>query len=525
MIETYIVGADGFAASPAFNEAAAINAPLTRRLVKLRESMLNYIDNYIDPLDALRDDDTGELWQKVGASDPKSANVLIETPEQLKQIRDECRMLAIRNEFAINGHENRISYIVGSGHKYQVQPATGKTAADGAIERAQQIVDEFIRVNRWHARQQEIVRRRDRDGECFLRLFERDGTIRVRFVEPGQVETPSERSMEPDHSWGIITEPDDVETVLGYWIDGKEVPASEIQHRKLGTDFNVKRGTPLFFPVRKNLRRAEKLLRNMTVVAEIQSAIAMIRKHQQATKSTVESLVSGNAEASVYDNSTAKTRYFRQYAPGTIIDAPAGMEYDFPSQGIDSSRLVIVLQAELRAVASRLVMPEFMLTSDASNANYSSTMVAEGPAVKMFERLQAEMIEDDRTIMERVLDAATAAGRITQGERESIEVGISPPRLETRDRKSDVEANVQSVTAKIMSKHTARQRDGLDPDFEEEQIEAENEASLASNPFAGMVLNAKQGADDGGDEGDDSDDGEGGSSSGETADDTQEGLF
>ena len=35
-------------------------------------------------------------------------------------------------------------------------------------------------------------------------------------------------------------------------------------------------------------------------------------------------------------------------------------------------------------------MPEFMFTSDASNANYASTLVAEGPAVKMFERLQAE---------------------------------------------------------------------------------------------------------------------------------------
>ena len=40
-------------------------------------------------------------------------------------------------------------------------------------------------------------------------------------------------------------------------------------------------------------------------------------------------------------------------------------------------------------------MPEFMFTSDASNANYSSTLVAEGPAVKMFERLQASMIEQD----------------------------------------------------------------------------------------------------------------------------------
>ena len=65
----------------------------------------------------------------------------------------------------------------------------------------------------------------------------------------------------------------------------------------------------------------------------------------------------------------------------------AGTDYEFPAAGIDAGRYVAVLQAELRAVASRLVMPEFMLSSDASNANYSSTMVAEGPAVKMFDRL------------------------------------------------------------------------------------------------------------------------------------------
>ena len=55
------------------------------------------------------------------------------------------------------------------------------------------------------------------------------------------------------------------------------------------------------------------------------------------------------------------------------------MEYDFPARGLDASSFVAVLQAELRAIAARLVMPEFMFTSDASNANYASTMVAEGP--------------------------------------------------------------------------------------------------------------------------------------------------
>ena len=43
----------------------------------------------------------------------------------------------------------------------------------------------------------------------------------------------------------------------------------------------------------------------------------------------------------------------------------AGTEYEFPAAALDAGRYVAVLQAELRAIAARLVMPEFMFTSDA----------------------------------------------------------------------------------------------------------------------------------------------------------------
>ena len=107
----------------------------------------------------------------------------------------------------------------------------------------QAVLDEFVRLNGWQRRQQEIVRRKDRDGECFLRLFAADdGTTRVRFVEPAQVAAPAERISDPSASFGIQTDPADVETVLGYWIDGRLIDADEIQHRKANVDANVKRG-------------------------------------------------------------------------------------------------------------------------------------------------------------------------------------------------------------------------------------------------------------------------------------------
>jgi len=394
-------------------------------------------------------------------------------------------LLAVQNEFAINGHENRISYIVGSGHEYRVGVKAGFEVKPEDVEDVQAVVDEFIERNRWHKRQQEIVRRRDRDGEVFLRYFVQNGGLVVRFVEPGQVVTPHSVSNNPASSMGIHTAPEDVETVVGYYVDGEVVDATEIQHRKANVDFNVKRGLPLFYPVRKNLRRAEKLLRNMSVAAEIQTAIAMIRKHQAGTASTIKAWVESEADESVTSTVTGNTTYHRHYPAGTILDAAGGTEYDFPASGIDASRFVPVLQAELRAVAARLVMPEFMLSSNAQNTNYASAMTAEGPAVKMFQRLQWDMIEDDRAVVSRAIEVAITDGQLPESVQEWYSLDIEPPNVTSRDRQKEVDADVKLKEAGAMSLHTLRVKHDLDPDFEAQKRKGEA-GTLAMDPFAGL---------------------------------------
>ena len=359
-----------------------------------------------------------------GDTQPRGVSVPFANEQELAELRNQVRHLAATNEFAINGIENRVSYLVGSGHVYRACLRKGSPAGADVEQAAQEVLDEFLELNHWPLRQQEIVRRLDRDGEAFLRYFVGAGGVtRVRFVEPDQVATPRELAQVPEASFGIHTERHDVETVLGYFVEGELVPAGEIQHRKANVDANVKRGLPLYYPVRKNLRRIDKLLRNMSVVAEIQSAIALIRKHRSASRSGVEQFVAATRPATV-----GRAGPVSQYAPGTILDAPAGLEYDFPAAGIDASNFVAVLQAELRAVAARLVMPEFMFTSDASNSNYASTLVAEGPAVKMFERLQGTLKLGDRAVLWRVLENAAAAGRLPANVRRLVDVQITPPR-------------------------------------------------------------------------------------------------
>jgi capsid protein len=429
-------------------------------------------DDFVDPREPFTDVD-GQWWTPLGSATGSSAGFGTSpiSEQQLRELRNQCRSLATVNEYAINGHENRISYIVGAGHSYRATVCKGMEAEPELALAVQKVIEQFQRENRWHERQQEIVRRVDRDGEAFLRFFvDREGLTRVRFVEPDQVATPPQRAADPAASFGIQTAAEDVETVEGYYVDGQLVDAGEIQHRRANVDFNVKRGLPLYTPVRKNLRRAEKLLRNMSVVAEIQSAIALIRKHRGVSRSGVEQFVAAGADATASSATTGRTRHFSQYGPGTILDAPAGLEYDFPTAGVDAASFVTILQAELRAIAARLVMPEFMFTSDASNANFASTMVAEGPAVRMFERLQASLIEQDRAVMWRVVENAASAGRLPAKVCECIEIQISGPSLRVRDELREAQVDRIAHATGILSPQSWSQHLGLDYDQEQKNI-------------------------------------------------------
>jgi len=260
----------------------ALRDKLERRL---SEACAELWDSFVDPREAYWDDDGSWLPLAMPGGRGAGFQSLFVNEQQLREIRIECRLLAATNEFAINGHENRISYLVGQGHTYRAAVRKGHAPDPGLVAEAQEVLDAFLLNSKWHRRQAEIVRRLDRDGEVFLRFFvDSAGATTVRFAEPDQVVTPPDRVDDPAASFGILTDSEDVETVRAYFVDGRSVAAADMQHRKANVDVNVKRGLPLFFPVRKNLRRADKLLRNMSVVAEIQSAIALIRKHQGGRK-------------------------------------------------------------------------------------------------------------------------------------------------------------------------------------------------------------------------------------------------
>lgn len=457
---------------------------------KLLENQQAFWDNYVDPRDAFWDEQERRFWSPLTSGELKKDGVeppVFRTETDLAIIRNDCRNLAALNAFAINGHENRISYIVGTGYRYRV---ASDTLSDEVIQAAQAVIDQFVKSNRFGELEQELVRRGDRDGEWFIRRFpQADGTLKVRVIEPDQVKCPAGREGNKAFSFGVETEPDDVETVNAFWVDGERVEGVDVHHAKFNVDRNCKRGVPIFFPVRANLRRADKLLRNMSTVADIQAAIALVRKHDKTTSSGMTTFADSKADFRATNPMTGRDTRFHRLQPGTVLDAPAGTSYDYPAGGIEADRFVKVLDAELRGIAARVVMPEFMFSSNASNANYASTLVAEGPAVKKFGRDQEGYRVHNGTIVHWALEAAVDVGVLPAAILDDTvtTLEVEAPAMVVRNPLQEAQSNAIEVQNGVLSPQQWAASRGRDWDQVAKDLD-EVEERTGHRPGSGLQL-------------------------------------
>ncbi|MGD9126621.1 MAG: hypothetical protein PVH19_04510, partial [Planctomycetia bacterium] len=103
---------------------------------RLVEAFDELYSSFVDPIEPFHDD--SDLWIPLTtAAGSRTSGMGTTNEQQLSEIRARCRMLALSNEFAINGHENRVSYIVGTGHRYQTLPTNFDPSAKATAEMVQ----------------------------------------------------------------------------------------------------------------------------------------------------------------------------------------------------------------------------------------------------------------------------------------------------------------------------------------------------------------------------------------------------
>ena len=454
-------------------------------IAKLEKHVESLIGSYVDPKEAFLGPD-GEYWNPVSGDLGGSGYGLQEEPPyrtipELRDMRVIGKWFDRHNGYAKNGIENRISYIVGEGHTYAAELRDRNEKDDGPVKRVSAFLETWQKKNKWSKRQKESQKRADRDGELFFRYFyPDDGYLLVRYVEPAAVTTPPQDEIvfetgDFDYSFGIKTPADDIETPVAYWIQsvdgvGAWVDAEHVQHRKFNVDSSLKRGVPLFWGVRHSLDRCLTILKNNSLAMKIQTAIAMIRKHKSSKEAT-QAFVSAKANLALSKTNPGKTENVFKYPAGSIVDASANMDYEFPSIGADPAKAVKALQAELRHVAVSVGMPEYMFTGDASNNNRASSDTAETPAMKRFTRDQDDTIVDDLEVIDAALEFAVDAGRLSADDVAAVRITATAPEVQPRDKKVEAEIRQSDLNAGILSPQTATAQIGEVYDVEQTNIQ------------------------------------------------------
>jgi hypothetical protein len=424
------------------------------------------------------------------------------TETELMWLRNISRVLCATNEYAASGLENRINYIIGEGLQYKVKAIEGAPNLGSLVRDAQALIDLFCEMVDLSDIEEEWQVRNDIDGESFLRLFpQSDGSMKVRFVEPEWVRSVNGNS--PQCSYGIETDPDDVQTVLRYWVcpdpftnaPPEPIDPAFIMHSKIRVMRSSKRGRPLFYPVFTNLKRIEALGKSISAIAVARAKIAMIRRMKNATQDAGNALKEKVTSVTATDPITGKERNIEEFKDGSIVNANDLIDYEFPSANISAGEFIAVFQQELRGVAASLNMPEWMLTSNSENMGaYTSSLVSEAPMNRSIKRWQKRAknffarrrINPNMSLLWRYLCHCAALGMVDQKYFRWIEIEATCPSLETRDLDRQANRHKTYFDIGVMTKPEIRAEIGLDPNAVfQKALEGQTEKTDTQNGQAG----------------------------------------
>lgn len=357
--------------------------------------------------DPTRDYDEDE-WTVLCQKDEKEY-----TEMDLDTLRKNARALCRTNAIAKGLIIIFINYVVGK--RCKITP-------DDRNEKVVAYWDLFCRQNKFDMKLKEAVKRLLRDGELFCRFF-----------DPPKIELPQlARYIDPEEikstevSYGIETNPQDVEDVRLYHraysdtnglLSNDKIPAEEIIHIKYGVDSNQKRGITFFSAIISDIKDYKNWLDDRKRLNRMRTIFSLIGKPQQTAAQSTKDIFEDSEKKSDYSSN-----YKKKLPQSGSMLITKGVEWDYKSLNINATDTKEDGRAILLMIAAGTGgLPEYMVTADASNANYSSTLVSEAPGVKVFEEFQdflSYFIED---VFERVIKRGIKTGVLPQNTVHEIE--------------------------------------------------------------------------------------------------------
>lgn len=406
-------------------------------------------------------------------------------------IRRSIRYLAKRNPCVKSALRLYRSYVFGRGFSINLIPRDKESEVTETQRKVMDAVDrawqDFLEHNRrwWTIR--EFGHRTWRDGELFtLKVpsnraeFGIGGIPEVRFIDPEEIDDPTGQQTK-----GIITKDGDPTQPIAYTrinVTTREliraIPASEIWHKKIDVDSNVKRGVTRFLSTIWFAQQHRSVLENETTHRKMQSSMVIHRK--VAGGPAAVSSVSDNAKTgeTTYPEGTFRREKMRA---GMMVTTNRNIEIEFKhpeSNFSDASPLIKNLVLQLAAATG---WPYYMITGDSTDSSLANALVQESPVVLMIDEERGDFGPELIDIWRWVIGEAVSA-KVVNGfgsiDKLLEEFEPSPmfPSIVTRDRMKEVQANNIGIMNGSLSVAEVSRRDGVDP----RRMQREREAELNS---------------------------------------------
>jgi lambda family phage portal protein len=373
-------------------------------------------------------------------------------------VRQRSRHASVNNQWLANGVAAWVAALVGAGITAAPAIADATPAWNAWVER----VDADGRTDLYGI-QSAAARALVVDGEAFLHMLPGPaGELRVRLLAADQIDFSLTRELrEGGRIVNGIEFSDDGRRVAYHVLSYTgplnmsiappiRVDAADICHVFKPLFAGQVRGIPWASPILLSLGELDQLQDAQLVSAKTSAMLMGFLLDQNSTGAGVP--FDGTQQGSVLTGGLE---------PGTIKILPSGYDIKFSSPqqlatGIDLAKLT------LRGVAAGLGVPEYLLTGDLSQANYSSLRAARIQFKRLVEQVQYHVLIPMalRPIWRRWLTLEILAGRIDaagfENDPEStLAVEWYPPAWEGVDAEKDARAEAELIAAGLKSRRQA----------------------------------------------------------------------
>lgn len=411
-------------------------------------------------------------------------------PEQgnQKQLRAEAFNNYYKHPYARGIVTNLVNFVFGS------KGATVKHSPQlkgNALAKVEEVWSQFTRENKLRRKQREIGIRTFRDGEAFIKYtFFSNKTPKVTFLEPDWID-----SDKPEAKHGIETDPKDVSVIKSYRVKLPGIGQSEekldprfVQHIKQNVDDNVKRGRTELESVMKWLTNKANFLEARTITNILRNQYVMVRK------GAMPGAMKANADNELKSTKTSGAQNKRKVPKGgSVITIGKDSDVEFINPNMGSGDASLDDRMISLFISAGVVLPEWLVTGDASNNNMASLRQATLTAQK---RIQAEQLffsEELEEMYIRVMQNAIKRGELPKETPLEPEFEFPMFDVTEMDKMVTAWANLYNTTGAI-SNETMLKTFGIDLEDELKRIkeEAKNELIKKPNLFVDPVETEKE---------------------------------